>query len=163
MRDLRLLTLVLGCLLAACGERRCDPASCDHTGADAGLDAGVTDAGIGPVLVTDRATLGFGQAFGSGTYLGTSPQESVQLTNSGDAALVISSATLTGDPEFTKTGPLKTTLQASESTFIQVVFTPTVVGRYSASLEIVSNVPTKTIAVSGCGIGTDGGRPDGGC
>ena len=114
----------------------------------------------------DRDTLTFGQEFGSGTFIGTSPLESVQLTNSGDAQLVITSAKLTADPQFKFTPPSKTTLAPSESTYLEAIFSPTAIGTYRGSILIVSNAenaPMKSIALSGCGIGPDGGRPDGGC
>lgn len=119
-----------------------------------------------PQLLVDRDSLGFGQEFGSGTYIGTAPADSIQITNGGLADLTIESAVLSGDPEFTMEGPLKTTLKGKETTFIRVVFTPKLEKVYSGSILITSNAeentmtkstPKKTIGLSGRGFKKEDG------
>ena len=114
--------------------------------------------------VTDRDSLGFGQEFGSGAFIGTKPTDSIQITNGGLENLEISSATYSGDQAFTAEGPLKMTLKGKETTFIRVIFTPTAEKLYTGSLLIVSNAesntkssPMKTIGISGRGFAPDGG------
>jgi len=132
---------------------------------------GGNDLPVKPQLKLDRSSIGFGQEFGSGTFVGTSPQQSIQITNGGQQDLVISGTTLTGDPAFTKNGPSTTTLKSNEQTFVQLIFTPTAAGNFSAKLNIASNAenaPSQDVPVTGKGIdiskitlnpscGTDGG------
>jgi hypothetical protein len=109
-------------------------------------------------LIVDRDSIGFSQEFGSGTRIGTAPQESIKLENGGKEDLVISTVTYSGDGAFKMNGPEKKTLGAREFTFIQTIFTPTADKVYSGTITIMSNAenaPTKTIGVSGRGI--DGG------
>ena len=127
------------------------------------MDAG---APSGPVLQVDPDALGFGTELGWGTFVGTAPSESLVLQNTGPVDLVIASVTGSGATEFTVTGPTKSTLKQNEVAYLQVVFRPLAVARYSGAISIVSNAenaPLKSITLRGCGIDTDGGRPDGGC
>ena len=119
-----------------------------------------------PQLIVDRASLGFGQEFGSCTRIGTAPQDSIKLENGGLEDLVISSAKYTGDSVFTIMGPPKTTLKGKEVTFIQVIFMPTAEKVSNGSIEVLSNAeasdaggPKKILAISGrgCIVSTDGG------
>lgn len=119
-----------------------------------------------PQLLVDRDSLGFGQEFGSGAYIGTAPADSIQITNGGLGDLTISSAVLSGDPEFTMEGPLKTTLKGKETTFIRVIFTPLLEKVYTGSILISSNAednpmtkstPMKTIGLSGRGFKKEDG------
>ena len=119
-----------------------------------------------PLLIVDRASLGFGQEFGSCTKIGTSPQDSIKLENGGLDDLIISSAAYTGDSAFTINGPQKTTLANKEFTFIQVLFTPTAEKIYNGSIEVDSNAaptdgggPKKILTLSGrgCIVVNDGG------
>lgn len=110
-----------------------------------------------PQLVTDRDSIGFAQEFGSGTFIGTKPQESLYLENGGLQDLVIESVTKTGPDAaaFELTGPTKTTLKGLERAFLRIVFTPTAERVYNATITIKSNAenaPTKDIPVSGRGI-----------
>jgi hypothetical protein len=117
-----------------------------------------------PQLKLDRSSLGFGQEFGSGTFVGTEPTESLQISNGGQDTLTITSATLSGPDvaAFTQMGPASMTLKSGEQTFVQLVFTPTMSKVYDATLTIVSNAdpavsmtncgPSCAVAVSGKGI-----------
>lgn len=115
-----------------------------------------------PQLILDRDSLGFGLEFGRGTYIGTSPQESLLVENGGLEDLVFSSVTLTGDPAFKHEGPSKDRLKGRERGYIRVIFTPTQLKDYAATLTLSSNAentPTKTIAITGRGVkqSADGG------
>lgn len=130
----------------------------------AGCGKGAGDSPQQPTLVTDRDSLGFGQENGSGTYVGTSVANSLQLENTGLDDLKIQSADLSGDSAFTMVGPDVTTIPWQTSALITVYFAPPAAGTYSATLTITSNAqntPTKTIAITGLGIDPppDSGTP----
>ena len=123
-----------------------------------------------PQLIVDRASLGFGQEFGSCTRIGTAPQDSIKIENGGLEDLIISSVTYSGDSAFMINGPAeggmpKTTLKGKENAFIQVIFTPTAQKIYNGSIELDSNAqatdgggPKKILTVSGRGcVDSDGG------
>lgn len=115
-----------------------------------------------PQLVLDRDSIGFGQEFGSGTFLGTQPQESLLIENGGLENLTLANVTLTGDGEFKLEGPTLNELKGKEHTFLRVLFAPTQVKTYSAVITINSNAenaPTKLVSVSGRGVkpSADGG------
>lgn len=115
-----------------------------------------------PQLKVDRTSLGFGWEFGSGTFIGTKPQESLYIQNGGLENLKISSVDQSGDKEFTFEGPTKMELKGLERTFIRVVFAPTAEKAYRGELTIRSNAentPQQVISLSGCGVkaSTDGG------
>ena len=88
-----------------------------------------------PQLIVDRESLGFGQEFGSATFIGTQPQDSIQISNGGLEDLTLS-ATYSGDPAFSIDGPLKTTLKGKEHTFIRVIFAPVQEKIYTGSIAI---------------------------
>lgn len=66
----------------------------------------------------------FGESNGEAVFVGTSPQESLILSNQGLENLTFN-VTKTGDPEFIMDPPLKTELKGKEQTFLRVVFCPT--------------------------------------
>jgi hypothetical protein len=109
-----------------------------------------------PQLKLDRASLGFGQEFGSGTFVGTEPTESLQITNGGQDPLTISMATMTGPDvaAFTQMGPTTMTLKSNEQTFVTLVFKPTAIQVYSAKLTIVSNADP-AVSKTNCGPNCD--------
>lgn len=119
-----------------------------------------------PQLIVDRESLGFGQEFGSGVYIGTMKVDSIQIENGGLEDLKIDSANYTGDQAFVAEGPLKLVLKGKERTFIRVIFTPTAEKVYTGSILIVSNAetnatnksaPMKTIGISGRGFKPEDG------
>ncbi|MBI3186021.1 MAG: hypothetical protein HYZ28_28120 [Myxococcales bacterium] len=108
-----------------------------------------------PQLVVDRDSIGFSQEFGSGTFIGTKPQESLMLQNKGLENLLITSVSMAGDSAFTINGPLKSELKGNERTYIQIIFAPTAEKNYSATITIVSNAentPQKLVPVTGRGL-----------
>src|SRR5262249_847363 len=78
-----------------------------------------------PQLIPDRDTIDFGPSLGYAVYVGTAPQESLQIHNGGSSNLLITSATLSGDPEFTMDGPLSMQVAGLQNTFIRIIFRPT--------------------------------------
>jgi hypothetical protein len=117
-----------------------------------------------PQLKLDRSSIGFGQEFGSGTFVGTEPTQSLQITNGGQDTLNITSVTLGGADmaAFTQMGPSSMTLKSGDQTFVQLIFKPEMAKLYDAELDIASNAdpavtmtncgPTCKVAVSGKGI-----------
>lgn len=114
----------------------------------------------GPFLFLDRDSLGFDQEFGSGTYIGTSPLNSLYVENRGDQPLEITEIVNATPPEFALQLPDewkdgKITLQSRAHTSIQMQFTPTKEQVYSGKFTIRSNAgntPDKDVAVSGKGV-----------
>src|SRR6476661_10813264 len=71
-----------------------------------------------PQLKVDRTTVDFGSLAGRAVFVGTEPQDSMQITNGGLDNLKINSVTKEGDPEFRIEGPLQTDLKGKQTTFI---------------------------------------------
>lgn len=111
----------------------------------------------------DRASLGFAQEFGSGTRIGTQPQDTLSIKNGGIADLTITAATYSGDPAFTLTtepATLPATVKGNQYFFMRVVFAPTEARAYSGKITLQSNgekSPSIEFPITGCGVPTDGG------
>ena len=111
----------------------------------------------------DRASLGFAQEFGSGTKIGTAPQETLSIKNGGIADLTITAATFNGDPAFSMTTEptsLPATVKGNQYFFMRVVFAPTEARAYSGKITLQSNgekSPSIEFPITGCGVPTDGG------
>jgi hypothetical protein len=119
-----------------------------------------------PQLSLDRCSVGFAQEFGSGTFIGTRPQESIIIENGGLTDLVISGVTSSGadTSAFEVSGPTKTTLKGLERAYLRIVFAPTESRCYAMDMNIASNAenaPNATLRISGRGVpvGSDGGFP----
>ena len=117
-----------------------------------------------PTIVLDRDSLGFGQEFGSGVYIGTSKQESLMVQNKGLQTLVISHVDFGGPgaSAFTMELPQKLEVEPLGHLFIRFFFTPLEETIYTATATIVSNAenePQKSVTISGRGVRkvTDGG------
>jgi hypothetical protein len=121
----------------------------------AGCGKGAPDLPAAPQLITDRQSLGFGQENGSGTYVGTSASNSIQLINQGMDDLVIQSVDLSGDDAFTMEGPDVDTVISGTSALVTIYFTPPSADTFTATLTITSNAenaPTKEVTITGLGI-----------
>ncbi len=136
-----------------------------------------------PFITTDQAAIGFDQIFGSGTFIGTTPQASLAITNAGLADLHITAITKSGDGAFTimdETDPPTITVPGEKSTFVEIFFAPTQPIEYTGAITIVSDATNNpdgglVIGLSGLGVRPpsncnepDGGLmqgtlPDGGC
>lgn len=119
-----------------------------------------------PTLMTSQNALAFGLEFGSGTFIGTAPVNSLVVTNTGQAPLGITGTTQAGDSAFALQGPndvsqhRQTTVTYNQQVFYQVVFNPTQARQYNGSFTIhsnASNAPDKVILLTGCGIVADAG------
>ena len=105
-----------------------------------------TGAG-GPVVTLSAVSLTYtGQLVGS-----TSSAQAVTLTNSGNAALTISSIAASGD--FAQTNTCGSSVAAGANCAIHVTFTPTTAGSRSGTLTITDNAggSPQTAALSGTG------------
>ncbi len=114
-------------------------------------DAFVTkyNAPAKPVVAISPSSYNFGsQAVGT-----TSSPEAFDLTNTGGAALVISSITASGD--FSQTNNCGAGLASGASCTISVTFTPSQTGARSGAITVSDNAspPTQTISLTGTGTG----------
>jgi hypothetical protein len=83
--------------------------------------------------------------------VGQTPTQTVKLTNSGNATLNVSQATITGS-EFSMTGlTLPLSLGAGQSAYFTVGFSPTAAGSATGNVSLVSNDPNSptNMALSG--------------
>jgi hypothetical protein len=107
-----------------------------------------------PTIELNRTKLGFDQEFNSGTFIGTTKFNNVEIRNIGVQDLIIESSALTGN-RFTKQGPPLTTLGYNDVTAIEVAFTPNAAQHYTGTLTITTNAAngaTQTVQLSGCGV-----------
>jgi hypothetical protein len=105
--------------------------------------------GVGPVATLSATSLNFGnQAVGT-----TSAPKSLDLSNSGNAPLTISSITISGN--YAQTNNCVSPLAASAYCTINITFTPTGVGGRGGTLTIVDSAPgsPRTVALTGTGVG----------
>jgi hypothetical protein len=99
-----------------------------------------------PALTLIPTSINFGNV-----PVGQTPTQSVKLTNSGNATLTVSQATITGS-EFSMTGlTLPLSLGAGQSTYFTVQFSPTAAGSAAGNVSLVSNDPNSptNMALSG--------------
>ena len=105
-----------------------------------------------PVVSFSPASL----AFGSQTTGSTSTALATLLSNTGNAALSLSSITLGGaNPgDFTQTNDCLSSIPASSNCSINVTFTPTAAGSRSASISVTDNAPgsPQTVSLTGTGL-----------
>ena len=94
--------------------------------------------------------------FGSQTVNTTSADQTVTLTNSGNASLTISSVAITGD--FAQTNTCGATLAANSSCSLNVTFTPTATGSRAGTLTITDSAATSPNVVSLTGAGVTPGQ-----
>lgn len=109
----------------------------------------LSGTGTAPAISLNPSSLNFGSV-----STGGSSQQSVNVTNSGNAPLTITAANITG-PGFSVAGfSLPETIAPNQSTAFTVQFAPTSSGNASGSVSIVSNVPGSpaVLALSGIAI-----------
>ena len=96
------------------------------------------------------------------TYLAFSPQTigsvsevaDVSITNTGSAALIVSSVSVTtAAGEFAATSACTTTIAPGATCVLPVTFTPTVSSAINGQLTIASNAGNQVVALSGTGVG----------
>ncbi len=95
-----------------------------------------------------------GLNFGNQNYKTKSPVSKVTLTNTGSAALTISTIATTGD--YTQTNTCPSSLSAGANCTISVTFTPTVVGADNSTLTVTDNAPDspQSVPLTGTGVGS---------
>ena len=125
--------------------------SFEHTYMGGPYDAFVTkfNAPAKPVVAISPSSYNFGsQAVGT-----ASPPEAIDLTNTGGAALVISSITASGD--FSQTNNCGAGLASGASCTINVTFTPSQTGARSGAITVSDNASpgTQTVSLTGTGTG----------
>ncbi len=100
-------------------------------------------------------------SFGSQTVGKASAAQSITLTNIGNAALTISSVTITGSNagDFAQTNNCGSNLAADAKCTINVTFTPSASGSLTSSLSISDNAggTPLTVSLAGTGASTGGG------
>ena len=108
-----------------------------------------------PQILTDRNSIGFGQEYGSGTYIGTKPPESLLIMNKGLDNLHIDDVSLVGAKEITMDPIASNDIKGNDHTFIRFFFEPKAEGVFKATVTINSNAdnePHKAIEISGKGV-----------
>jgi hypothetical protein len=134
---------------AAAGSRNGPLLIFDSDPATSPVSATMNGTGIAEPLVSLTPTsLSFpGQPVGT-----SSPSESVTLTNTGAATLVIGSITASGD--FSQTNTCGSSVAVNASCTINVVFTPTQTGQLTGTLTITDNALSSPQQVGLSGSGT---------
>ncbi|MFZ0685959.1 MAG: choice-of-anchor D domain-containing protein [Terriglobales bacterium] len=115
--------------------------------------ASLTGTGVAaPIVSLSPASL----AFGNVNLGATSAAQPVVLTNTGNAALVITSIGFTGtnSADFAETDNCPGTLNPSAQCTLMVTFTPSLVGAESASLQFTDNAADspETVSLTGTGV-----------
>ena len=109
----------------------------------------LTGTGTAPAVTLSASSLSVGnQAVGT-----TSAMHTMTLTNSGNAALTVTSVTASGD--FAETNTCGGSLAAGASCTISVTFTPTAPGTKAGTITITDNAPGSlhVVTLTGTGIG----------
>jgi YVTN family beta-propeller protein len=111
-----------------------------------------TGTGTGPGVQLTPASLTFGNQ-----AVGTSVTQSIDLLNSGNAALTISSIAITGtnSADFAQSNTCGTGVAAGANCTISVTFKPTATGARTASITIADNAGNSPQTVSLTGTGED--------
>lgn len=123
---------------------------------DGGVDAGLP---MNPVLLVDRTTLHFGQEFGLGTWTGSSPTDTLLVSNGGQQPLMVTAVMPTGGDAtaFTLVRPATITLNSGEQSYIRLAFAPGQARAYSATLALTSNAGAPVnVTLSGLGVAPTG-------
>ena len=109
-------------------------------------------APLAPAVSFDKTSLSFGSLLEATTSAG----QTVNLTNSGTAALNIAGINITGSnpSDFAQTNNCGTTLDIGDSCAISVTFTPGSAASFSATLSVADNAAASPQTVSLTGTGT---------
>ncbi|HKV99496.1 MAG TPA: choice-of-anchor D domain-containing protein [Vicinamibacterales bacterium] len=135
---------------ASCGGSNNTPAIVNPTPTPT-PPAGSPGAAVSPSSLT----------FGNQALQTTSAAQTLTLTNSGSAALAITSITASGD--FAQTNSCGSSVAAGGSCTISVTFTPTSASARTGSVTITDNAASspQTVALTGAGVPAAGGTPAG--
>ena len=102
-----------------------------------------------PIITLSPTSLTFGQQAENTT----SKAQTVKLTNSGNAALTITSITVSSG--FVETSTCPSSLKAKQKCLISVTFSPTTAGNITGSLTINATTGVGTVSLSGVSTGID--------
>ncbi len=106
---------------------------------------------VQPQIEVSPAGLLFGTDLCLGTWIGTAPQNDLQILNGGQDPLTITAVTMAAPGVFQMTGPnmilpdggfqtgLPMTIQSQQTAFLQVIFQPTAVQKYEGTITVSSN------------------------
>jgi sugar lactone lactonase YvrE len=109
-------------------------------------DVALSGTGVLPGVTPTSLT------FGSQKHGTSSASKPVTITNTGNAALAITSISITAPRQFSQTNNCGTSVPSNSSCTINVVFNPTAAGNISGDLNIKTVGPgTSTVALSGTG------------
>jgi hypothetical protein len=117
--------------------------------------AALTGVGTAPSVSFSTSTITF-----PSTVVGTSsPEGGVTLFNTGNAALLISSITLTGANagDFSQTSNCGLSVPAGSNCTINALFSPTAAGQRTAAISVADNLAGSPQSVTLTGTGTTGG------
>lgn len=113
----------------------------------------LTGTGVGPDVMLSALNVTFsGQPIGT-----TSGTQTITLTNDGNAALIISQVTLSGD--FAQTNNCNSPLAAQASCTFSVTFIPTTAGTTFGAITIADDAPGNPHVISLSGNGVSGQAP----
>ena len=109
----------------------------------------LSGTGLQPGLSLLPGSISFGNV-----VVGITNSQTVKITNSGNASLTISQATLTGSGFSTSGLTTPLTLAAGQASTFTVLFAPAAAGSVSGSLALTSNAPNSpaSIPLSGSGV-----------
>lgn len=110
--------------------------------------------GVGQSPATDTLTPG-ALTFSAQQIGTTSPVQQVTLTNAGDVALTLITASITAG-DFTATNGCGPSLAAHSSCAVGVAFVPTANGTRPGTLQITDQFRTQTVPLSGSGVAPPG-------
>jgi Abnormal spindle-like microcephaly-assoc'd, ASPM-SPD-2-Hydin/Transmembrane protein 131-like N-terminal len=111
--------------------------------------AAVTGAGVQAGLSVTPASAAFGNV-----VTGVANSQTIKLTNTGNATLTVSQATVTGSGFSIGSLSVPLNIAPSQSASFNVQYAPTAAGAVSGSLSIISNASSSpaTVALSGTGV-----------
>lgn len=96
-----------------------------------------------PQLSTSPGSISFGNV-----VMGNTNSQQITLSNTGNAGLTISQATISGSGFSMTSIPTPLTLAAGQSSMATVTFTPQAPGSVTGSISLVSNAPTSPVTIS---------------
>jgi hypothetical protein len=109
----------------------------------------VSGSGVQAALSITPTSAGFGNV-----SVGTAASQTIQLSNTGTAALKISQLSVTGGGYSTGTVSLPISLNPGQASTFNIQYLPTVAGSATGSVSVVSTAPNSpaTISLSGTGV-----------
>ena len=117
---------------------------------------GAASQPLKPQIQPDRTALQFGTEYGSAVFVGTRPQEALQLKNGGQEDLAVASVSVQGADAALFTATLdRSVARDGERVFVLVTYAPTAPGAHAAQLVIASNAenaPSLAVGLTGAAV-----------